>query len=376
MNEGWIKTVPVLDHFAQVADPSCYVPLPDDWRIGLSDVVNSTGAIAAGRYKAVNLAGAATISAAANALGGGLSLFAFGGDGARFAVPPVDAPAAADALSRVATWAARDLGLELRVGMTRVAEIRAAGLDVRAAFWRASDHVRYAMFTGGGMEWAEAQLKGGAIGLPPGPAADEPDLTGLSCQWGPIPSRQGKILSLIVKQAPAASQARFAEVASEVMALLDGAAAANPVPAEGPDVRWPSTAIGLQSRIANKRRRAWRRHLHVLAATALTWLVFKLGIRIGRFDPGRYRREIAINTDFRKFDDALMMTLDCSPAAAERLRALLDGAAGEGIIRYGLHMQDQALMTCVVPSVFSADHMHFVDGAGGGYAVAARQLRE
>lgn len=80
MSEEWLKTVPVLDHFAQVADPSRFMPLPDDWVIGVSDVVDSTGAIAAGRYKAVNLAGAATISAVANALGGRLSLFVFGGE--------------------------------------------------------------------------------------------------------------------------------------------------------------------------------------------------------------------------------------------------------------------------------------------------------
>jgi hypothetical protein len=241
-----------LDHFGKVTDPSHYVPLPDDWRIGVSDVVDSTSAIEAGRYKAVNLAGAGTISAVANALGGELSLFVFGGDGARFSVPPGQAPAAADALSRVAMWAGRDLNLRLRVGMTNVAEVRAAGFDVRVAFWHASDHVRYAMFTGGGLEWAEAQLKSSAISLSPAPADEEPDLTGLSCQWGPILPRQGKILSLIVKPAPGASEARFAEIASGVIAVLEEATAVNPVPADGPDVRWPSTAIGLQSRVAHK----------------------------------------------------------------------------------------------------------------------------
>jgi hypothetical protein len=365
-----------LDHFGKVTDPSHYVPLPDDWRIGVSDVVDSTSAIEAGRYKAVNLAGAGTISAVANALGGELSLFVFGGDGARFSVPPGQAPAAADALSRVAMWAGRDLNLRLRVGMTNVAEVRAAGFDVRVAFWHASDHVRYAMFTGGGLEWAEAQLKSSAISLSPAPADEEPDLTGLSCQWGPILPRQGKILSLIVKPAPGASEARFAEIASGVIAVLEEATAVNPVPADGPDVRWPSTAIGLQSRVAHKARPVWSRRLRVLVTTALTWLVFKLGVRIGRFDPDRYRREIAVNTDFRKFDDALMMTVDCSPDAAARLRAILDEAAAAGVVRYGLHMQDAALMTCVVPSVLTSDHMHFVDGADGGYASAARQLRE
>ncbi len=375
MSEQWPKTVPVLDHFKQVVDPSQYASLPEDWLIGVSDVVDSTGEIEAGRYKAVNLAGAATISAVGNALSGDLPLFVFGGDGARFAVAPMQERASADALSRVAMWAKRDLNLHLRVGMTSVAEARAAGFDVRVAFWQASDHVLYAMFSGGAMEWAEAQLKSGAIGLPHAATDNEPDLTGLSCQWGPIFPTQGKIVSLIVKSAPGGSGARFAEIASRVVAVVEEVPRLNPVPADGPDVRWPSSTIALQSRIAHKGYPRWLRHLSVLMTTAFVWLVFKLGARIGRFDPDRYRREIAVNTDFRKFDDALMMTVDCTPSVVARLRAILDEAKAEGVVRYGLHIQDEALMTCVVPSVLASDHMHFVDGAGGGYASAARQLR-
>lgn len=252
MSEAWIAGIPVLDHFSQVADPSLYAPLPDDWHIGVADVVNSTGAIEAGRYKSVNLAGAATIGAVANALDGVLPLFAFGGDGARFAVSPRQVPSASDALSRVAMWARRELDLELRVGMTTVSAIRAAGLDARAAFWQSSDHVRYAMLTGGGLEWADEQLKSGAIGLPAAATDDDPDLTGLSCQWGPIRPRHGKILSLIVKQIPGASPAGFAAIASAVVSILEKADCLNPLPTEGPDVRWPSSGIVLQSRIAHR----------------------------------------------------------------------------------------------------------------------------
>ncbi len=374
MGRQWVETVPVLESFAQVTNASHYAALPHDWHIGVSDVVDSTSAIEAGRYKAVNLAGAATISAVANALGGDLPLFVFGGDGARFAVSPEQAPAATNALSRVAMWAGRDLDLELRVGTMTVADMRAAGFDVRVAFWRASGQVRYAMFSGGGMEWAETQLKNGAIGLAPAAADDDPNLAGLSCLWGPVSPKHGKIVSLIVKPAPGASQAGFAETISRVIAMLEAIPRLNPVPAEGPDVLWPSGSIALQSCTARKGRPGWLRQLHVLVTTALSWLVFKLGIRIGRFDPDRYRQEIALNTDFRKFDDALMMTVDCSPDAVQRLRTFLDEAVANGVVRYGLHTQDKALITCVVPSVMSSDHIHFIDGAGGGYASAARQL--
>ena len=374
--DPFLARVPVLDEFRRVADEDGYAALPDDWRIGVSDVVDSSGAIAAGRYKAVNLAGAGSISAVANALGGRLRLFAFGGDGAAFAIPPADAGAAADALARAATWARRDLGLDLRAGMTTVAAIRAAGHDVRAAFWRASDDVHYAMFAGGGVGWAEAELKRGALALPPAGPEDEPDLTGLSCRWGPIESTRGRILSLIVKPAPGAAPARFARVARRLVATLERAGGANPVPAEGPEVRWPpASMMAIHARIAERGRSRLRRGVSAVLFTVMAWLIFRLGLRVGGFDPARYRREVAANTDFRKFQDGLMMTVDCDERAEARLRALLHAAERAGVVRYGLHAQDEALMTCIVPSALTADHMHFIDGGGGGYASAARRMR-
>lgn len=375
MKQRWLDTLPLFDEFAQVADLSRYVCVPDSWMIGVSDVVRSTDAIRSGRYKAVNLAGAGTISAVANELDGELHLFIFGGDGARFIVSPEQAPRAAAALSRVAMWAKRDLNLDLRVGMISVAEARAAGVDVRAAFWQASNDVRYAVFTGGGLEWADVQLKAGSINLTPADTHKDPDLTGLSCQWGPVKPRQGKILSLIVKPAPQASQESFTQIVSQVINVLEETASLNPVPPNGPDVRWPSASISLQSRIAHLGRSLWWRRFYVVTTAALSWLVFKLGIRVGRFEPKRYRREITANTDFRKFDDGLMMTVDCAPEVVERLRNILEAAAAKGAIEYGMHMQEEALMTCVVPSVLKSDHMHFIDGAGGGYAAAAEQMR-
>ena len=56
---------------------------------------------------------------------------------------------------------------------------------------------------------------------------------------------------------------------------------------------------------------------------------------------------------------------------AERLAK----AAAGGIVRYGLYRQDAAMMTCFTPSVMRADHVHFIDGARGGYASAATALK-
>ncbi len=48
-----------FDQFERVVDAGVFTPIDRRSIVGLSDVVDSTGAVADGRYKAVNMAGAA-----------------------------------------------------------------------------------------------------------------------------------------------------------------------------------------------------------------------------------------------------------------------------------------------------------------------------
>jgi hypothetical protein len=97
--------------------------------------------------------------------------------------------------------------------------------------------------------------------------------------------------------------------------------------------------------------------------------------RLGDFDAREYVKDIELNADFRKFDDGLKMTIDVTGDQLTRIEALLAKAAAEGLCRYGLHTQASALMTCIVPTPMTRDHMHFVDGGAGGYAEAAKRLK-
>lgn len=99
-------------------------------------------------------------------------------------------------------------------------------------------------------------------------------------------------------------------------------------------------------------------------------------MKAGEFDPGHYARTTGANSDFQKFEDGLKMTLDCDPATKSRLIRILDAAREQDIIRYGLFEQDESIMTCIVPSITSDDHFHFVDGARGGYTMAAEGLKQ
>lgn len=368
--------LPAQADFDRVADPGAYAPLPSDWVLGVADVVTSTTAIAAGRYKAVNTAGAAVISALSNALGTLDFPFVFAGDGAAFAVPGTDAGVAEVALAATMAWVRRVLGLELRGGLVGVDAIRAAGRDLRVARFAASPEVAYAMFSGGGRDWAEAELKAGRLPAPQAPPAAEPDLSGLSCRFDDIAAEHGCILSLIVKPAGRPDDPGFLSALAEVLSDAEaGEGAMRPLSAERLAIHWPPPGLAWEAEIFGAR--GWppvlRQGAAVLRTLAVRWAWGRA--RVGRFEAARYRRELVENSDFRKFDDGLLMTIDCTPLVADRIESHLLAAQQRMSIRFGLHRQDKAQITCVVPSALRPDHVHFVDGAAGGYAMAARDLK-
>ncbi|MGP1397865.1 MAG: DUF3095 domain-containing protein [Inquilinaceae bacterium] len=375
-NGGFYASLPLFDRFDQIVDPKIYRPLPDGWSLGLSDVMGSTQAIAAGRYKRVNMAGAAAISAIVNALGGQDLPFVFGGDGSAILLPPNATIKAAAALAATARWVRDDLDLTLRVALVPMAAVREAGHDVRVARYRASPHVCYAMLSGGGVSWADAAMKDGAFGVEPAAPGTRPDLTGLSCRWTPIAASRGTIVSILVMPVAGGDRAAFAQLIVDLVALsASGGRAGHPVPAEGPGFSWPPTGLDLEARATRGAGSLAAARRKLYAITFLAWILDKTRWKVGGFDPLAYRRNTALNADYRKFDDGLRMTLDCDAETLAAIEGRLEAARDDGTCRYGLHRQAEALMTCIVPSPLRHDHFHFVDGAGGGYALAARQLK-
>src|SRR5437763_14403884 len=110
-------SIPVFRGFTSLMDPALYAPLPDDWTVGIADIVESTRAIANQRYKAVNMAGAAVIAAVTNALEGREFPFVFGGGGAGVAGAPDDLERAREALAATAAGGQEDLDLVMRVAL-------------------------------------------------------------------------------------------------------------------------------------------------------------------------------------------------------------------------------------------------------------------
>jgi hypothetical protein len=267
--------------FADLLDTDLYQPLPDDWFVGITDVIDSTSAIASGRYKDVNYAGASAIAALGNAWSSFDFPFVFRGDGAAFAVHPDLLASATIVLQQSAAYARDTLQLGLRAGLVSVKEIRARGSDVRTAQFAASDAATYAMFAGGGLNWADRQIKAGKYIISPSVTRTPPDLTGLTCEWAPIPSQRGEILSLLVEPSDHSQSQRFAILARQLLAILE----------------------------------AGERHSHpVPDDMAITK-------EVAEYLGGRGWSDVVSNSDYRRYDDVLRLTLDCRSDRSERSRS-------------------------------------------------------
>lgn len=378
---SFVADLPSLARFADVVDPDRFAAAPDDWRLYGCDIVNSTGAIAAGRYKAVNMAGAACIVAAINAARGIDLAYVFGGDGASILVPDARANAVDAALSRTRQLIANGFGLEMRVGAVPIPDLRARGAELKVAMLELSPGNRLAMFSGGGATLADRLIKGDIAGdwriAEPDEAA--PDLDGLSCRWQALAARRGAMICLlaVALSADPGERARtYGELLAAIERILAGdIAAATPVRADNLQFRWPPRGLGLEATATRADRPRWRRLLSIAAQSLAQALAEGSGLRIGAYQPRRYRAELMANADYRRFDDVLRLVLDVTPDQRQALERHLAELHQRGEIAFGLHVSDRALMTCLLFDLEASRHLHLIDGWGGGFTLAARAMK-
>src|SRR5262249_31076270 len=155
-----------------------------------------------------------------------------------------DLARAREALAATATWVREDLDLVMRVALVPLSAIRAQGLDVRVARFGPSANLSYAMFSGGGLGWADAAMKRGEFAVEVAPPGTQPDLPGRSCRFEEIPNTRGLILSVLVVPTKNADPRAFRKVIEDIIQLVERTPdAGRPVPPGGPPLKWPPQGI-------------------------------------------------------------------------------------------------------------------------------------
>jgi hypothetical protein len=382
--ESFYSDLPVREGFSGIADLSRFTEMPDDWHVVIADVQGSTVAIRRGEYKAVNIVGVSVLTSILNAAKPVSIPYIFGGDGASLCVPQRLVPQARAALIATRRMAGQQFGLGLRIGIVPVSTIRAAGHRLLVSRQRISEYYIQAAFAGDGLEYAEALIKDDADGTPyrinAVDAGMDADYTGLECRWANLPSRHGETISLIVKVS-ADSLDTAARIYTEIIDTIhriygDGAESC------------PMSADIMQTTL-NPRMLKYEfltRTFHCSdLRCAIYWLfmrmqilmgklIMKYRLKLGGVDWGRYKTDAVRNADYRKFDGVLREVLSGMAAQRKELTAYLEERYRKGECVYGIHVSTAALITCLINNR-SGSHFHFIDGADGGYAMAAAKMK-
>lgn len=378
------RDMPVVPSFVETTAGRQHRDLPRDWWIAIADVAGSTRAIEAGAYKDVNTVGVACIAAVLNIEPDVDLPFIFGGDGATLALPEVLRERAAGALRGAQKLAREAFGLTLRVGLVSVADLMESGQAVRAGKVRLSQNVTQAAFSGEGWEEAERRVKtldaAGVLRIDEGNGPIDARFDGFECRWKAFPSAKDHKLSLLVSAlAPDAGRKHeiYENVLTQIHAIYGDVPAYHPLRAERMRLTFSPRTLSHEWRVRTAGQNMLRRAAYfaelLFRSVAGTWL-FARKCDTASTHWSRYRDELVENSDFRKFDGMLRMLIDGSESQYAQLQTYLDGEYRAGRLVWGASKSRKALVTCIVRS-YNGNHMHFVDGSDGGYALAARDLK-
>lgn len=379
--ESFYSKLSAFKDFSNVLNDTHYTEVPDDWYLLLTDIRGSTKAIELGRYKQVNMVGAASITCVLNCLGGFEIPFVFGGDGATLAIPSEYVSQVSAHLKGLQILSKTEFLIELRVGLVPLKILREQNYILKVAKYELSPGNYLAQFRGGALTRAEEMVKNeldGAIILSALEREIPPNLNGLSCRLNPLKSQKGIVLSLICKPRDGEhAEKMLAEILNRLKFILgDDFNLANPVSMDR--LKWklfPSTFSDEVS-FEKKESSTASAVLKVLLRVLIANISLKFNIKMGSFLPEKYKSEVVMNSDFQKFDDMLRMVVDCTVEQAIVIENLMKENFKKNQIFYGIHKSKEALMTCMVFSASQNQHIHFIDGAQGGYALAAADLKK
>lgn len=367
-SDQFYESLPAFSEFLGITDDQFYRPAPPDWFIIVADIQGSTRAIEQGRYRDVNTIGAAVITSVMNVLGGRAFPFVFGGDGATLLIAPRDLEAVSRTLSGLQQFSLQKFGFRLRIGIVPVREVLVEGNAVEVAKFQLAGDQSIAAFRGGGLSLAEKKIKAQPDKYILREAAALEELSGLSCRWQQIPSDKGVVISMLV-------MARGENKPATYRKVLESIGGANPVATKR--MTYKNFFSLLRTEMKFHRTLFSRTFLERIRAIFISILLFRLGVKTKQFDTENYLQSLPRHSDYRKFDDLLRMVLDCTPIEAVKIRNDLQRFFERGEIYYGLHESEASLMTCYVRTASQeGGHIHFIDGGNGGYAMAAKQLKD
>ena len=351
-----------------------FFKVPDNWHVLITDVKKSTIAVANGLHETVNLVATGSIVAVLNiAYKENITVpFFFGGDGATFIVPPSILDAATKALLLHQKSTEQNFNIMLRVGHVPVSTIYADNHLLSISKLKTSTLFSIPVLLGDGLSYAEKIIKGEDYLLAPLAAAEnELDLSGMQCRWDKIkpPENYDEVVSLLVIVQNGIKQTEaFKKVIDQIDKIYGVPEKRTPISTSRLKLKGTLKKIGTEMRV----RLGGYKPLYLIK----TWFTTLLGTLYFRTKTGKtYLTQLVDMSDTLVIDGRINTVISGTSKQREQLEAALNDLEQTGFIRYGLFVSKESVMSCYVRNM-NDRHIHFVDGAEGGYTKASGIIKQ
>ncbi len=369
------KNLKQIDDFSKIMENENYSKIPNEWFVIVSDIKSSTKAIEEGKYKQVNFIAALTIIGILN-INRELDFpYIFGGDGASLIIPPILLENSKKVLIEASKKAKETFGLELRIGVVSLKEIEKRGSFIEVTKFQVSKDYIQAIVRGNGLELAEELLKKEYENF-----KIEDDFTndysanfdGLECRWEDIKTPKDETISILIKSLNSNSNEIYQNSLKQIEQIAGSFDERNPIKYIN------QLNLSFNPRVLNTEASIFAKN-KISKLFVILKLMFEnfLGLILMKYSIGLwgdYKSRIIRTTDTEKFDDMLRMVITTTKKQSLELEKYLQKEYENKNLVYGIHKSNSALMTCLIFQRHGK-HIHFVDSSNGGYALAAKELK-
>lgn len=344
------------------------------WSVIITDIRRSTVAVNSGLHENVNLIATGSIVAVLNIAfkANILVPFFFGGDGATFIVPPSIVDDVMKSLLKYKANTLQNFNLDLRTGIIPVEEIYKQGHSLNICRFSSAETFSIPIILGDGLAYAEQIIKGDDYLLAGhNTASDEIDLSGMQCRWDKIapPENSDEVVTLIVIASETAQQAiAFSKVIHHLDQIYGTPEKRQPISVSKLIFKTSFNSLGQEMK-----HRVGKIKLFELIKS---WFINIYGYIYFRTERGKkYLKQLVEMSDTLVIDGRINTVITGTAQQRLILQKALNQLEKNNEILYALYVSGESIMSCYVRDL-EDDHIHFVDGADGGYTQAAGILKQ
>jgi hypothetical protein len=353
--------------------------VPADWFIIMSDIKDSTTAVSSGKHNDVNLIAAGSLIVGLNvAKAAGIEIpFFFGGDGGTLLVPEELLKDTINGLLLHNANTIKNFNLQMHIGSISIKDVLNAGHYLQIAKVKYGSGFNKPVIIGDGLPYAEKRIKGANENPAHETAEKELDLTGLECKWNRIkpPGEKNEIVCYLIE---AANPQMQIEVYKNVMGTADEIYG-------NEQIRSPLSVerLKLLFKLEKFKKELLAKYGKWKINTLISSFIksfagrfyFKYNFKANDLKGREYLRQVIDNADTLTIDGRINTIISGTMDKRIKFLQFLNEQEQKGNLLYGHHISTESVMTCYIEN-YNEKHIHFVDGANGGYTEAAKELKQ